>query len=233
MKTLRNYWNETKQMMKAQSGKFCQMAKVMLTGVAMASTLTSCELGYYEYGPGHMDYQQSKALSGEWTGDFGMYYSYNGRYFDADYTDVVFYPARYGATYGYGKQVDWYSWGPYEYIYHKFDWQLVDGVVELRYYSDSNLNTFIRDYKMTNDYFEGYFGNSSDRFRLRKIVDHYDWTPYVNTYSYGDRRDWYGSARQMFEFGDSVSTQTQATDSIAQAGEGITFGNRFLDAERK
>lgn len=205
MKTLRKY-----------AGKMMMMAMAMMTTMA----LTSCELGYCEYGPEHMDYNQSKVLSGEWTGDFGMYYSYNGRYFDADYTDVVFYPARYGATYGYGKQVDWYSYGPYEYIYHKFDWQVVDGVVELRYYHDPDLNTFIRDYKMTNNYFEGYFGNSPDRFRLRKIVDHYNWTPYVNTYSYGNRRDWYGEARQMFEPGDSVSTSAP-TDSIV-------FGNRFL-----
>lgn len=227
MKTLRNYWKETMQSMKAQSGRYRQMAMAMLTGVAMACTLTSCEVEFYDgyNSSSSMDYQQSKALSGEWTGNFGMYYKWNNRYFDADRTDVVFYPKYYGATYGEGKQVDWYAYGPYEYIYHSFKWQLVDGVVELRYYSDRSLDTFIRDYRMTNDWFEGYFGNSSDRFRMRKIYDHYDWTPYVNTYSYGDRRDWYG-ARQMIELGDSVGNQTLANDSI-------TFGNRFLDAAEK
>lgn len=227
MKTLRNY-----------TGKMMMMAMAM----TMTMALTSCEVEIYDdmyvpNTPANMDYKQSKALSGEWTGDFGMFYTIVNRdrgqsrpvTYDADYTDIVFYPERYGATYGWGKQVDWYSYGPYEYIYHKFDWELVDGVVNLYYYKDSNLDTFIRDYSMTNDFFEGYFGNSSDRFRLRKIVDHYNWTPYVDTYSYGDRRDWY-EARQMIEFEDSVST-TDKSDSVSttEKSDSIVFGNRFLN----
>lgn len=218
MKTLRN---------------FRQKAMMIMAGMAMVMGLTSCEGVWIEpaYGPAHMDYNQSKALSGQWTGNFGMYYSYNGRYYDADFTDVVFYPDYYGATRGYGKQVDWYAYGPYEYIYHKFNWELRDGIVDLFYYHDTDLNTFIRDYKMTNDYFSGYFGNSSDGFRLRKISDYYNWTPYVNTYSYGNRRDWC-EARQMFELSDSTDAR-QAFDASQEGNDQIKFGNRFLESAQK
>ena len=42
------------------------------------------------------DYNQSITLSGQWTGDFGMYYDYEYRghilTFDSYDTDIVFYP---------------------------------------------------------------------------------------------------------------------------------------------
>ena len=71
-----------------------------------------------------MDVKQSIKFAGQWTGDFGMYYTYRyrGQYltFDSYDTDIVFYPEFDGATYGYGKQVDYYEHGPYSYIYNSF-----------------------------------------------------------------------------------------------------------------
>lgn len=199
------------------AGKMMAMAMTIM----FAMSITSCEAEWWDDNH-RMDYKQSKALSGQWTGDFGMYYTYNGRAYDANYTDIVFYPEYSGATYGWGKEVDFYAFGPVEYVYHKFDWKLRDGVVDLMYYRDDYLNTFIRDYNMNNDYFQGYFGNTDDRFSLRKIKDYYDWTPYVDTYSSGNRRDWY-DARQMIDLDDSTSTK--------QLNGEIIFGRRIKAVE--
>lgn len=178
--------------------------RTLLGTLVVCLTLTSCEVywddpydPYYPPTPstGTMDRDQSMALSGQWTGDFGMSYTYQQGSrvltFDSYDTDVVFYPDHSGARYGWGRQVDFYETGPYEYIYHEIRWEIRDGIVYLTYPSDPDFDCWIRDYRMTNDYFTGYFGSSNQQFRLRKLADHYDWTPYIDTESYGDRRDWY------------------------------------------
>lgn len=204
----------------------------MLTAMIMMGTLTSCENIFIESDyvtptGQSMDRKQSAAFAGQWTGDFGAFYTYSTGYntyrYDSYDTDVVFYPEYNGATYGWGKEVDFYEYGPYEYIYHKFDWEIRDGIVYLTYYNDASMDCWIRDYNMTNDYFSGYFGNSSNSFRLIKIADYYNWTPYVNTYSYGERREWYGARMQE----NSAEADTTETAQPAPEEGSITFGNRF------
>lgn len=150
---------------------FCLMATLV------SMTFTSCE---------DEDTHEAMVLSGQWYGDFGMYYEVQDRYgnwqrFDSYDTDIVFYPDYDYATHGYGKQVDYYRYGPYDYQYYYFNWSIRNGVVYLTYPHDSNLNTGIYDYRMNNDYFEGRFEGSDTRFSLRKIVDYYDWS-YYNGY---------------------------------------------------
>lgn len=211
----------------------------ILMALMACTAFTSCDVWYDDN-----DYDQSKALSGQWTGDFGMNYTYTFTYrgrryteiFDSYDTDVVFYPDHNGATYGYGKQVDFYEYGPYEYIYHKFDWRIVNGIVQLRYYEFPDMDTDIYDYHMTNDYFTGYFDNSNEGFKLRKIADYYNWTPYVNTYGYGGRTDWYGGWYNNYYGGGYYYAKTrsgEANDSIAAPmpeevtdGQIVSFGNR-------
>ena len=79
-------------------------SSLMMIAVALftAFTFSSCD----------DDVEEAMILSGEWTGDFGMYYEYRNPYtgqwmdFDADYTNLVFYPAYEYATHGTGQQVD-------------------------------------------------------------------------------------------------------------------------------
>ena len=152
-----------------------------------------------------MDVHQSIKFAGQWTGDFGMYYNYrhNGRLytFDSYDTDIVFYPEYDGATYGYGKQVDYYERGPYTHIYNRFDWEIRNGVIYLEYYSDPSLDCTIYDYKMTPDRFQGRFGSSSDRFYLTKIADYYDWTVYMDYCYYYPNSGWYWSPMYAKENG--------------------------------
>ena len=58
---------------------------------------------------------------------------------------------------------------------------------------------------MTNDYLTGVFDYSGTSFRLRKIVDYYDWTPYVNTYGYSSRNNWSYTRSAGEELSDSTS----------------------------
>lgn len=200
----------------------------LMLALFAGTSLTSCDIWDDE------DYDQAKALSGQWQGDFGMNYNYTygGRTytFDSYDTDVVFYPDYNGARKGWGKQVDFYEYGPYEYIYHKFDWRIVDGIVQLRYPDDPRMNTDIYDYHMTNDRFTGYFDDSNDQFCLIKIRDYYDWTPYVNSYGYRDRNNWYSSyGRYYAKKRNNAETDTLSAITPDTAGEGqiVGFGNRF------
>ena len=117
--------------------------------MALAGMLTSCD--YIE------DTRQSMVLSGEWKGDFGMYYEYVDGYgqcytFDSYDTRITFIPAYSYAHHGTGTQVDYYDYGPYEYQYYSFRWSVSDGIITLVYDYDHQLDTRIGDYHMTNDY---------------------------------------------------------------------------------
>lgn len=192
----------------------------------MCMAFTSCDTDRY----------RSMELSGQWRGDFGMYYEYEYRgriyTFDSYDTDIVFYPDYEFATHGWGKQVDYYEFGPYEYMYYQFDWRIINGEIQLSYPYDPELNTRIHNYRLTNSYFSGYFVNSTEPFRLYKITDFYDWGPYTNTYGYGMRYGWswggyYANTRSVSQQ-DSDSTISIMPDSTT-TGEGriISRGNRF------
>ena len=168
------------------------LKNICMMMVAMLS-LSSCGMviGWEE----DMDVKQSIKFAGQWTGDFGMYYTYrhHGRLytFDSYDTDIVFYPEHDGATWGYGKQVDYYERGPYSHIYNRFNWEIRNGIVYLQYHSDPSLDCAIYDYRMTSDRFQGRFGSSNDRFYLTKIADYYDWSIYRDYYYYYPNGGWY------------------------------------------
>ena len=174
------------------------------------------------------DINQSMALSGDWRGDFGMYYNYvdgRGRHytFDSYDTRITFIPAYSRARYGRGTQVDYYDYGPYEYQYYKFSWEINNGSLYLTYDYDPELDTRISNYRMTNDYFSGTFASTGTSFRLYKIADYYNWTPYVNVYGYGPRNDWdYGYPY----YAPQTRSDVEATDSTSNAGEVVGRGRR-------
>ena len=141
------------------------------------------------------DENEARVLSGEWEGDWGMWYEdEDGYIYDADYTYIKLVPDHHDATHGIGYQEDYYSWDDthqvmsyYRYLWYKFNWEIRDGIIYLTYLDDLNLDTFIRDYRLDNNYFSGYFGDSNKRFRLSKLTDYYYWTPTMWIES-----NWYG-----------------------------------------
>ncbi|MEE0985708.1 MAG: hypothetical protein UH687_08805 [Bacteroidaceae bacterium] len=203
----------------------------MLIMLAAILCLSSCNLVWNV--EDDMDVHQSIKFAGQWTGDFGMYYTYrqNGRLytFDSYDTDIIFYPEYDGATYGYGKQVDYYERGPYEYIYNRFDWEIRNGIIYLEYYSDASLDCAIYDYVMTADNFRGRFGSSNDKFCLSKIADYYDWTAYMDYYNYYPNGGWYWSPMYTQQAASPTeNTSSTENDNELNEKDGIvSYGKRI------
>ena len=142
------------------------------------------------------DTNKSMVLSGEWRGDFGMYYDYRDDYgrvytFDSYDTYLTFIPAYSYANYGRGTQVDYYDYGPYEYQYYKFRWSVENGYIYLTYDYDPQLN---------------------------------NWTPYVNSYGYWDRDNW-GYYYPYFAPATRSDVE-QPEDSTSNVGEVVGRGRR-------
>lgn len=176
------------------------------------------------------DVMQATVLSGKWQGDWGMYYQYEYRgrvyTFNCYDTRIEFFPDYALATSGYGRQIDYYDLGPYEYQYYYFHWSIRNGIVSLYYPHDPSLNTSISEYKMTNNVFTGYFINGYDRFNLRKWEDYYDWTPYNAYYCYGMRDyafPYYAPQSRAESNTDIIADSTTCTE-----GRIIARGNRML-----
>lgn len=184
--------------------------------LALCTSLTSCH---------NEDVHESIVLSGQWRGDWGMFYEIADRggriyRYDSFDTDIVFYPEYNYASYGYGYQVDWYDYGPYERLSFRFTWRVENGIVSIYYPGYPEYNTFIRDYRLDNDYFSGYLGDSGTRFRLSKIRDYYDWSYYYGyDYHFWDWDYYYGKTRSAdsgeIPFGDGATI--------------IKVGNRYAE----
>ncbi len=134
-------------------------------------------------------------LSGQWTGNFGMFYDYEYRgqiyTFNSYDTDIVFYPDYNYATHGYGYEVDFYNEGPRTKMSFRFFWKINGGNIYLDYPGRSEKNTTIRDYSLDRYYFTGCFENGTQQFSLRKMADFYNWNDYSGyDYRYWDNPDW-------------------------------------------
>ena len=181
------------------------------------------------------------AVSGQWEGDWGMYYSYrdsNGEYveYDAYKTDIIFYPDDVDAARGYGYQVDWYNTGPYERFSFRFNWNITKGTIYVTYPCNPEYNTSIRNYRLNNSHFIGYFTNSASPFDLLKIKNYYNWSDYEKLYSSNGyvylRWDW----ESTYYYDDTYDKATRGIEAAGAEGEPalgcITkIGNRSIKAK--
>lgn len=159
---------------------------ILIAALAMMAGFSSCS--------SDPDEERAIALSGEWKGDWGMWYRDEfGHIYDAEYTYIRLEPDYAYATHGYGYQEDYYRRGRYRYLWYRFDWEVRNGVLYLYYPHNHELDCAIYDYHLTNNYFTGYFGDSYDRFRLSKLSNFYHWTPtiVVDAYFGYDLYDYY------------------------------------------
>lgn len=179
-----------------------------------------------------------------------MYYSetnpYTGQtvYFDADYTDIVFYPDYDYATHGYGKQVDYYKYTPVTYMYFYFDWEIINGRIYISYPYDPELSAIITNYSLNDRRFKGLIGDTP--FTLYKLTGYYDWG-YYDTYGYYyDYVDPYWNWNNYYDYypydpyypyyySKTRSGVDADSTSIAAPGEPIKrkVGNHFMDAMNK
>lgn len=185
--------------------KILRTALASLTAVLLlAPALSSCD----------DDLDDSIRLSGEWTGNFGMFFDDGRGEWDAAYTDIRFVPYDDYSTHGWGEEIDYFDRPcPIRWQSFRFNWTVSNGVIYLTYPYNAQLNTAIDDYHLTSSRFRGRFDNGTP-FSLVKLVDYYDWGLY-GTDGYGcDYWDPYYYA------------PTRAADSLAAGPAAFTFGRR-------
>lgn len=190
---------------------------VMLSSAFMALvSFSSCD----------SDEMRGMDLSGEWRGDFDMYYEIPchihgiDRYF-ADETYIEFFP--YSNTYsaGTGYQVDFYDDpdSPYDEVYHYFKWEINYGNIYLYYRDEQEWNTVLRDYRLTSSHFTGYFGNTNNPFDLVKLSN-YKWH-----YGYEDDGYYYHD-----RYGRYLTRSAESTDTVSvEKPKILRYGNASVD----
>lgn len=185
------------------------------------------------------DVVEARVLSGEWTGDWKMYYETNrGRTFYADYTDIVFYRSGSYTNHGYGYQVDFYSAGPYTSIYSRFTWSIENGTIYIDYPDDHRYDTTIYEYHLDDRYFSGNLGDSYLHFKMSKIAgfdwsDYYTYDDYIYDYYYWpnssyiwDDGDYYYWSKTRKNKGTTPSTSTAEDNEPEQIVKiGSNLGN--------
>lgn len=164
----------------------------LMMGFAMIAGMASCS----------DDQEVSVNMSGEWSGNFGSYYTTMNRddverTYYADKTYMRFIPDHTYATHGRGTQVDYYDRGPYECLYYQFDWEVENERIYLTYPGYPELDVVIGYFEMDDRHFAGRCGGSS--FTLWKIADYYDWSPYSCGHGYNSRDGFYTRAAEEEE----------------------------------
>lgn len=141
--------------------------------VSMMMSFTSCE----------EDQKLAFELSGFWSGNMGMSYKdLNDVRWNSNDTEIYF--NCFFQTKGDGYQVDFYTGGDYQAVFHKFTWDITDGVITIVYDDDrmKGFNARIYDYKLNSKTFEGYFGDSHEKFLLQRR-DTFGWYDTFSKYS--------------------------------------------------
>ena len=157
------------------------MAMALLATAAIS--FSSCE-----------DAEIARTLEGTWKGNMYISSSYNGRTYNATYTESTFLkdPGAYSSGNGYW--VDYYSDAPWDYVANHIDWTVDFGTIKI-YFVEEDTYIRIRDYHLNDDRFYGYLedGNHDVKFELVHTSSP-NWSSY-NRWGYNDWYDYYSRTR--------------------------------------
>ena len=122
-------------------------------------------------------------LEGTWRGNMYVSSEWDGRTYDATYSEICFLRDPYRYSSGSGYWVDHYSnygWGR-SYVANHIEWNVNYGRIEV-YFVEEGTTIFIEDYRLNDSYFEGtiYDGYNYVDFSLRHVS-----SPNWNDYYYG------------------------------------------------
>lgn len=152
----------------------------MMMPLMASVTLTSCE----------SDEEIAYTLEGTWKGNMYISSYYDGRTYDATYTEITFLKDPYTYSSGNGYWVDYYDsntpWGSY--VANHIEWTVDWGTIHV-YFVEEDTSLDIYDYRLSNDRFYGtiYDGNNEVDFELYHVS-----SPNWSNYRWG-YDDWYGS----------------------------------------
>ena len=158
----------------------------------MTVSMTSCE-----------DEEIAKTLEGTWKGNMYISSEWNGRYYDATYTEITFLKDPYAYSSGSGYWVDYYSNAPWDYVSNHIDWRVDFGTIYVRFVEEGT-SLEIRDYRLNYDRFTGYINDHGNdvKFELYNVS-----RPYYDNYRWGyDSWGDYCYNRTRGADGDSIKT---------------------------
>ena len=165
------------------------MKKFIFSALAMMTTLftlTSCD-----------DQRIANTLEGTWSGNMYISSRYDGRVYDATYSEVTFLKDPYAYSSGAGYWVDYYSNAPWDYIANHIEWTVDYGTIKV-YFVEEDTYITIRDYHLDNLYFYGTINDNGRPvdFQLSHVSGR-NWSSYRWGYD-----SWYVGTRS----GDSTDT---------------------------
>lgn len=133
-------------------------------------------------------------LEGTWQGNMYVSSEWNGRVYDATYSEICFLRDPYRYSSGKGYWVDYYDnygWGR-NYVANHIEWTVEYRTIKV-YFVEERVTIWIEDYRLNDNYFTGviYDGSNRVKFRLRH-VDSPNWYNYEwgwNDYYYAKPND--------------------------------------------
>jgi hypothetical protein len=146
------------------------MKKFIFSAFALMTTLftlTSCD-----------DQRIANTLEGTWSGNMYISSRYDGRVYDATYSEVTFLKDPYAYSSGKGYWVDYYSDAPWDYIANHIDWTVDFGTITV-HFKEERSTIKIRDYHLDNYYFYGTINDNGRPvdFQLERVSGR-NWSSY-------------------------------------------------------
>ena len=172
----------------------------------MSFTVVGC---YYDD-----DDEIARTLEGTWEGNmYTSYYNdYDGRYYDASYTEICFSRDPYRYSQGTGYWIDYYDdyyWGGrYNYLASHINWEVRGRTISVYFVEDDEW-VDIYDYRLDADRFTGYidlYNGTRQRFSLRYVASP-DWNSY-----YWGRDYYYWSNEGGMDLGKAKARAAEGTD---------------------
>lgn len=168
----------------------------MMMMAMMALVLSSC----------NEDQQIANTLEGTWQGNMYVSSNWNGRTYNATYTEITFLRDPYRYSSGSGYWVDYYSNAPWDYVANHIEWRVDFGVIKV-YFVEEDTSLEIRNYRLNLNRFYGtiYEADNTVDFEMANIsrpVNYYD--NYGWGYSY-----WNGYYSRGTRSADSDSVSTE------------------------
>jgi hypothetical protein len=151
------------------------------------------------------DAQIASTLEGTWKGNMYISTSYDGRTYDATYTEITFLKDPYAYSSGNGYWVDYYSNAPWDYVANHIDWKVDYGTIYI-YFREEGTSMRISDYYLNDNRFHG---TLDDNGYLVDFELYHTSSPNLNNYNYWGYDDWYGYYSRTRSVSASDSTTVE------------------------
>ncbi len=163
---------------------------MFITSMMMMTTFTSCDRnGYWDY-ENSADRSEAYTLEGTWTGYIDTYFRDRWGISGNTYRTTMQFN-RTNAYGGTGYEIDYNLYDNYVYYYCAFDWEVLNGVIRIKY-DDSWGTVLIYDYALSGNTFRGYMDDGTTRgISFSFVYDgNFNWGRWRTYYSRQNNADW-------------------------------------------